>query len=83
MKHHNLVDEYFNEVIYYGGLPLRRGDAITDLDEVAKSTGERNWLPIRDAGLMGLEFFNRRHPMPPDTEPITLDQLYQIRGIVR
>lgn len=80
MKHQNLVDKYFNEVVRYGGLPLRRGDVITDLDMVAKSTGQRNWLSIRDAGLMGLDFYNERHPLPPNTEPITLKRFYEILG---
>ncbi len=75
------IDTYMNEVIYYGRLPLRRGDVITDLDKVARSTGQKNWLSIRDAGLMGNQFYNDRHPVPEGTEPITLAEFYAILGI--
>ena len=78
MKRQTLVDEYFNEVVSYGGFPLRRGDVITDLEEVAKSTGQKNWLRIRDAGLIGNTQFNERHPLPPGTKPITLAEFYKI-----
>ncbi len=70
--------DYFNEVIWYGGFPMRRGDVIKDLDKVAKSTGAKNPLSLRDAGLMGLDSYNKNHPMPPETQPITLSQFYEL-----
>lgn len=83
MRRPNAVDQYFNEVVSYGGFPLRRGDVIADLQEVAKSTGVKNWLSIRDAGLIGNTQYNERHPLPPGTEPITLDEFYKILGDYR
>ena len=83
MRRPTLVDQYFNEVVSYGGFPMRRGDVITDLDKVARSTGEKHWLSIRDAGLMGNTQYNERHPLPPNTEPITLAQFYEIIGEVK
>mgnify|MGYP001583289000 CR=1 FL=1 len=83
MKRERLIDKVMNEVVWYGGLPVRYGNVCTDLEKVAKSTGEKNWLAIRDAGLMGLSSFNRQHPVPPGTEPITLAQFYSITGIER
>jgi hypothetical protein len=81
----NAMDKYMNEVIWYGGFPMRRGDVILHLDrvaqQVARATGRKSWLSLRDAGLMGNSFYNDRHPMPEGTEPITLQQLYEITGI--
>ncbi len=81
------MDIHMNEVIWYGGFPMRRGDAIADMDkfaqECAKADGRKSWLSIRDAGLSGNYQFNERHPMPPDTEPITLKEFYELTGIER
>ena len=80
MRRPTLVDIYMNEVVSYGGFPMRRGDVITDLDKVARSTGQKNWLSIRDAGLIGNTQYNKMHPLPQDTEPITLAEFYEIIG---
>ena len=66
------MNKYLNEVVSYGGLPLRKGSVILDLQKICSS----NW----DAGLMGLDAHNKMHPLPPGTEPITLAKFYQIIG---
>jgi len=74
-----IVDEHMSQVIYAGGLPLRRGDYIAYLDEVAKSQDTHNWLRLRDASLLGNYQFNERHGYPPEgTKPLTLVEFKQI-----
>ena len=73
-----MLDKMMNEVILYGGFPMRRGDVISHLDKVAKSTGEKNWLRIRDAGLLGVEQYNDMHPIAPNAEYLTLAEFEQI-----
>ncbi len=75
MKRLTLLDKHMNQVIWYGGLPIRRGDMIKDLDEVAKSWDSKNWFKIREAGLLGNYQFNEKHGYPPEgTTPLTLNE---------
>ena len=82
-----MTDEYYNEVLWYGGFPLRQGDIIRDLDtvaqQVAKANGLKSWIGLRDMGIIGNQQFNDRHPMPEGTQPITLEEFYRITGIER
>ncbi len=78
-KRERLIDKVMNEVIWYGGLPMRYGDVMRDLEATAKSTGEKNWLPIREAGMMGVIQFNRSHPMPEGTEPVSYAEFQALR----
>ena len=78
MKRLTILDEYMGEVVSYGGFPMRRGDVIKDLTDVAKSVRPNNWLSIRDAGLIGLDQFNKTHPLPPGIEPISLERFNEI-----
>lgn len=87
-KHQTLTDEHMNQVIWAGGLPIRRGDYITYLDEVAKEqakiikeeTGkDYSWLRLRDAGMLGNYQFNEKHGYPPEgTKPYTLAEFKAI-----
>ncbi len=79
-KKERILDKIMNEVIWYGGLPMRYGDVMRDLEETAKSTGEKNWLRIRDAGLVGVSQFNERYPMPEGTEPVTYAEFERLTG---
>ena len=87
MKRETLIDKYMNQVIWYGGFPMRRGNVIHDLDkvaqEVAKQDGRKSWLSLRDAGIMGSDFYNDHHPMPEGIEPISLERFYEITGLRR
>jgi len=75
MKRLTLVNEHMNQVIWAGGLPIRRGDYIAILDEFAKEQDPQNWLRLRDAVLMGNYQFNKKHGYPPpDTQPYTREQ---------
>ena len=79
MKRRTLVDEHMSQVISAGGLPLRRGDYIIYLDEVAKSQDPKNWLRLRDAALLGNYQYHEMHGYPPEgTEPLTLAEFRRI-----
>jgi len=76
------ADIVFNEVYSYGGFPMRLGDIITDMDTTAKQLDKKNWFRIREAGLSGLMQRHKYQPLT-DTEPISLEQFYQLTGIKR
>jgi len=79
-----VYNEYMSETICYGGLPVRRGDAYLDLQKFAQSQRKDNWMPLRDAGIMGLEQGNRLNPRyAPNDEPLSLTEFYGITGIKR
>ena len=73
------IDKVLNEVYYYGGLPLRLGDIIADMDEKAKELDKEHWFNIREAGLSGLMSFNKFTPLN-DVEPLTLSEFHNITG---
>ena len=78
-KKPNAMTKHFDQVIWFGGFPMRRGNVYAYLEEVAKSTGEKNWLAIRDAGMMGSYQYNEKHGYPPEgTEPISLADFKKI-----
>ena len=77
-----LADKVFNEVYSYGGFPMRLGDIITHLDEVAKSLDKNNWFAIREAGLQGLMFHHNYKPLT-NVEPISMAEFRQIIKEVR
>jgi len=78
-----LLDKVMDEVVVYGGLPVRYGTMVRHLDEVAKSTGEKNWMAIRDAGLMGHRQRERMHPteLPEDVEPLTYEEFELVTNL--
>jgi len=76
-----LMEEHLNRVVWYGGLPMHRGDVLHHLGEGARSTGEPNWLRIRDAGMLGNYQYNEQHGYPTEgTIPLTLTQFRGITG---
>ena len=80
-KRVTLMDEHLNQVVWHGGFPVRRGDVLHHLSEIARSWDKNNWLRIRDAGMLGNYQYNKHHGYPPEgTIPLTLDQLRQITG---
>ncbi len=80
-KRQTLMDEHLNQVVWFGGLPIRRGDMMTYLTEVAQEQDYDNWLRIRDAGMLGNYQFNERHGYPPEgIEPLTLSEFRMIVG---
>jgi len=71
-----------NDIILYGGVPVRYSTAVRDLDEKARATGEKDWMKIRDAGLIGLSQFSERHgPLPDDVQPLTYDEFQIVSGL--
>lgn len=80
-KRQTLMDKHLNQVVWFGGLPIRRGDMITYLDEQAKELDKDNWFRIREAGMLGNYQFNEKHGYPPEgTEPYTLAEFRMIVG---
>lgn len=76
-----LVDKHLNQVVWFGGLPIRRGDMITYLTEQAKELDKDNWFRIREAGMLGNYQFQEKHGYPPEgTEPYTLAEFKLIIG---
>ena len=43
MKKPNLVSEYLNEVVNFGGVRMPRHQMIAELTETAKATGRSDW----------------------------------------
>jgi len=83
LKRETLVDKVMNKVVLYGGLPVRYGTMFRHLEEVAKATGEKNWMAIRDAGLMGYVQSERMHPteLPDDVEPLTYEEFEELMAL--
>lgn len=79
-KRETLTDKVMNEVVIYGGFPVRYGTLFRHLDEVAKEIVKKNpsenAMGIRDAGLMGFCQRERMHPteLPDDVEPLTYEE---------
>ena len=73
------MDKHMSQVVWFGGLPIRRGDMITYMDEVAKSQDKDNWFRIREAGVLGNYQFNEQHGYPPEgTTPLSLAEFRRI-----
>ncbi len=80
-KRLNAVQQHLNQVVWFGGQPLRRGDVMLYLEEVAKTYDAKNWLRIRDAGMLGNYQFNEKHGYPPEgTEPLSLAEFKKVIG---
>jgi hypothetical protein len=78
-KKRTMVEQHLDRVIWFGGFPMRRGDVMTYMGEVAKSQDPKNWLRLRDAGLLGNYQYNEQHGYPPEgTEPISLSDFRKI-----
>lgn len=78
-KRITILDEHMNQVIYAGGLPIRRGDYIKCLDEICKSQDPKNWFRLREASMLGNYQFNEKHGYPPEgTIPLTLTEFKNI-----
>ncbi len=46
MKKPNLVSEYLNEVVNFGGIRMPRHRMIVELTKTAKATGRSNWKQL-------------------------------------
>lgn len=70
----------FDKVVLYGGLPVRYSTVVRHLDEVARATGEKDWMKVRDAGLMGFRQSEARQKieLPEDVEPLTYDEFKKV-----
>jgi hypothetical protein len=78
-KRRTMVEQHLDRVIWFGGFPMRRGDVMAYMGEVAKSQDPKNWLRLRDAGLLGNYQYNEKHGYPPEgTEPISLSDFRKI-----
>jgi hypothetical protein len=64
----NITDRFMNEVVVYGGIPLRRADVYRD---VLKRTGS-----AKAADLWA--FSSQTKKAPPDAKPLTLDEYQKI-----
>lgn len=69
----SVLEKVAGKVIIYGGFPVRYPTAVRHLDEVARSTGEKNWMAIRDAGLVGLSQ-SKQPDLPDDVQPLTYEE---------
>ena len=49
----NLVTEYLNETVNYGGIRMPRHRMISVLTETAKSTGRKDWRVLVERYLQG------------------------------
>jgi len=74
-----ILDTIMNEVYYYGGLPLKLGDIIQDMDKTAKQIDKHNWFKIREAGLLGLMQYHHFKPLI-GVKPLSLTEFQQILG---
>jgi len=76
-----------NKVVVYGGLPVRYSTMARHLQEVAqkiaKAEGRKDWMGLRDAGLMGHSQAERMHPteLPDDVEPLTYDEFELVTNL--
>lgn len=61
----NMVSEYLNETISYGGVRMPRYRMIAQLTETAKATGRADWRVLVDRYLQGHELVQRE---PADIE---------------
>lgn len=79
----NIMDEVMNEVVIYGGFPVRYSTMLQHLQDVAKSSGEKNWLPIAHAGEMGWRHWRERHPykLEDDVEPLTYEEFEKVTNL--
>ena len=49
----NMVREYLEEEVDYGGVRMPRGQMIRELTSMAKATGRENWQALVNAYLAG------------------------------
>jgi len=76
-----------NKVVVYGGLPVRYSTMARHLQEVAqkiaKAEGRKDWMGLRDAGLMGHRQRERMHPteLPEDVEPLTYEEFELVTNL--
>lgn len=78
-KKQSLAQQHLSQVVWFGGFPMRRGNVMSYLEEVAKSQDKDNWFRIREAGMLGNYQYNERHGYPPEgTEPISLADFKKI-----
>lgn len=49
----NMVRDYLDEVVNYGGIPMTRGQMIRELTVTAKATGRENWQVLVNIYLAG------------------------------
>jgi hypothetical protein len=53
MANVNIVREYLEEEVNYGGIPMTRGQMICELTATAKATGREDWQVLVNAYLAG------------------------------
>jgi hypothetical protein len=77
MKKETITDRVMNRVTLYGGVPVRYGDMVQDMDRKAKEYDSVNWMQVRDAGLAGHDRYEITRPFsfPADVQPLTLQEL--------
>lgn len=82
-KRETAMDRIMNQVTLYGGIPVRYGTMIQDMDNKAKEADPKNWFKIREAGLMGHDQAERLHPykFPDDVEPLTLKEFETLTNL--
>ncbi len=51
----NMVSEYLNKIVIYGGIRMPRHRMIAQLTETAKATGRADWRVLVDRYLQGHE----------------------------
>ena len=68
----DIVSEYLNETVNYGGIRMPRHRMIAQLTETAKATGRADWRILVDRYLQGHELA-KRHPLElcSDQQPST------------
>lgn len=55
----NLVAEYMNDIVNYGGIRMPRHQMIAHLTKTAKATGRPDWRILVDRYLQGHELMQR------------------------
>lgn len=62
----NMVSEYLNKMVSFGGIRMPRYQMIAQLTETAKATGRADWQILVDRYLQGHELVQR--------EPVGIEQ---------
>lgn len=65
----NMVSEYLNKMVSFGGIRMPRYRLIVQLTETAKATGRADWRILVDRYLQGHELV-QREPAEQDTRLI-------------
>lgn len=82
-KKMTVVDEMMNRKVLYGGLPVRYSTVVKHMGEVAKSQDPKDWMRLRDAGLIGFDQGLRLHPervLPDDATVLSYEQFVEVTG---